>query len=85
VKPGVIEALDEAGDAGRNPLVETVARQASRLPDWIGIVATSRPESAVETPLQGLRPLVLSTRTEANLSDLGEYIPYGKKTHAALQ
>jgi hypothetical protein len=70
----VIDALDEAGDAGRNPLVEMLARHAPRLPDWLGLVVTSRPESAVKTPLQGLNPFVLDTRTEANRADLRGYI-----------
>lgn len=70
----VIDALDEAGDAGRNPLVEMLARHAPRLPDWLGIVVTSRPESAVQTPLQGLNPFVLDTRTEANRADLRDYL-----------
>ncbi|MBL8829652.1 MAG: hypothetical protein JNM18_21925, partial [Planctomycetaceae bacterium] len=33
----VIDALDEAGDAGRNPLVEMLARHAARLPEWLGL------------------------------------------------
>lgn len=47
----VIDALDEAGEAGRNPLVERLARNAQRLPDWLGLVVTSRPEFDVKTPL----------------------------------
>lgn len=39
----VIDALDEAGGNGRNELVEMLVRNARRLPDWIGIVVTSRP------------------------------------------
>lgn len=70
----VIDALDEAGEAGRNPLVELLARHAPRLPDWLGLVVTSRPESAVQTPLQGLNPFVLDTRTEANCADLRDYL-----------
>jgi WD40 repeat protein len=70
----VIDALDEAGEAGRNPLVEMLARHAPRLPDWLGLVVTSRPESAVQTPLQGLNPFVLDTRTEANRTDLRDYL-----------
>lgn len=69
-----IDALDEAGEAGRNPLVEMLARNVPRLPDWVGLVVTSRPESAVQTPLQGLKPFVLDTRTEANRTDLREYL-----------
>ena len=70
----VIDALDEAGEAGRNPLVEMLARHAPRLPDWLGLVVTSRPESDVKTPLQGLNPFVLDTRTEANRADLRDYL-----------
>lgn len=70
----IIDALDEAGEAGRNPLVEMLARNAPRLPDWIGIVTTSRPESTVKTPLQGLNPFVLDTRTEANRGDIRDYL-----------
>lgn len=70
----VIDALDEAGEAGRNPLVEMLARDAQRLPEWIGLVVTSRPENAVKTPLQRLNPFVLDTRTEANCADIRHYL-----------
>ena len=70
----VIDALDEAGEAGRNPLVEMLARHAPRLPDWLGLVVTSRPESAVKIPLQGVNPLALNTRSEANRADLRNYV-----------
>jgi hypothetical protein len=39
-----------------------------------GLVVTGRPESAVQTPLQGLNPFVLDTRTEANRADLRDYL-----------
>ena len=70
----VIDALDEAAEDGRNPLVELLARDAQRLPGWLGLLITSRPESAVTTPLQGLHPLVLDTRTEANRRDVSDYV-----------
>ncbi len=70
----VIDALDEANEGGRNPLVEMLARHAPRLPEWLGLVVTSRPESTVAGPLQGLNPLVLDTRTEANRADLRDYL-----------
>jgi hypothetical protein len=70
----VIDALDEAGGNGRNELVEMLARNAQRLPEWIGIVATSRPESEVVAPLQGLNPCVLDTSTESNRADIREYL-----------
>lgn len=70
----VIDALDEASGDGRNELVEMLARHAPSLPDWIGLVVTSRPESDVRAPLQGLNPFVLDTATEANRADLREYL-----------
>jgi len=70
----VIDALDEAGEGVRNPLVEMLARNARRLPDWIGFVVTSRPESNVKTPLQGLNPFVLDAGTEANRADICDYL-----------
>ena len=70
----VIDALDEAGEAGRNPLVEMLARNAERLPDWIGIVVTSRPEFDVKTPLQALNPFSLDTWSESNREDIRDYL-----------
>ncbi|MFM7164601.1 MAG: TIR domain-containing protein, partial [Planctomycetaceae bacterium] len=70
----VIDALDEAGDGGRNPLVEILARNAEHLPDWLGFVVTSRPESDVITPLQGLNPFVFDTISESNRRDIRDYV-----------
>jgi hypothetical protein len=72
----VIDALDEASDADRNPLVEMLARHASRLPEWLGLIVTSRPESDVKTPLQGMNPIVLDTHTDANRTDLCQYLQH---------
>jgi hypothetical protein len=70
----VIDALDEAGEAGRNPLVEMLARNAQHLPDWLGIVVTSRPEFDVKTPLQALNPILLDTQSESNRADIRDYL-----------
>ena len=70
----VIDALDEAGEAGRNPLVEMLARNAQRLPDWLGLVVTSRPEFDVKTPLQALNPFPLDTQSESNRTDIRDYL-----------
>ena len=70
----VIDALDEASEGGRNPLVEVLARKARLLPEWIGIIATSRPEFDVTGPLQGLNPYPIDTATTENLNDIREYL-----------
>lgn len=70
----VIDALDEVGEAGGNPLVEMLARNAQRLPDWLGLVVTSRPEFDVKTPLQALNPFPLDTQSESNRADIRDYL-----------
>ncbi|MDK9700168.1 MAG: TIR domain-containing protein [bacterium] len=72
----IIDALDEASEGGRNPLVEMLARDAQNLPDWLSLVITSRPESAVTAPLQGMNPIVIATNSEYNLADIREYLQY---------
>jgi hypothetical protein len=70
----VIDALDEAGGDGRNELVEVLARYTEQLPDWIGLVVTSRPEFDVTTPFQSLKPFPFETKSEANSSDIRAYL-----------
>jgi hypothetical protein len=66
----VIDVLDEASEAGRNPLVEMLARNAQRLPDWFCLVVTSRPEFDVKTPLQALNSIPLDTQSKSNRADI---------------
>jgi hypothetical protein len=66
----VIDALDEAGESGRNPLVEMLARNAHHLPTWLGIIVTSRPEFDVKTPFQALNPLPIATNSDFNKEDI---------------
>lgn len=70
----IIDALDEAGESGRNPLVEMLARNAHHLPEWLGIVVTSRPEFDVKTTFQALNPLPLDTKSESNRADIRDYL-----------
>ena len=70
----VIDGLDEAGEGRKNVLVDMLAANAQRLPAWIGIVATSRPESSVVAPLQGLNPMTFDTSTELNRDDIRTFL-----------
>ena len=79
----LIDALDEASEGSRNPLVELLARHADALPEWLGIVVTSRPETSVTGPLSMYNPLVLDTGTEANHTDLAEYLKLKLATQLA--
>lgn len=70
----IIDALDEAVESGRNPLVEMLARNVHHLPDWLGIVVTSRPEFDVKTPFLALNPYPLDTKSESNKVDIRAYL-----------
>jgi hypothetical protein len=70
----VLDAIDEAGQTCSNPLADLLARNISRLPKWIAFIVTSRPESAVTAPFQGLNPLILDTQAEQNRIDICDYI-----------
>lgn len=54
--------------------VEMLARNAQRLPDWLSLVVTSRPEFDVKTPLQALNPFPLDTQSESNRADICDYL-----------
>ena len=70
----VVDGLDEASEAARNPLVEMLARDAARLPKWLGFVITGRPEFEIKHPLQDLNPLSIDAGSEENLQDVREYV-----------
>jgi len=70
----LIDALDEAGTTDANPLAELLARNADGLPDWIGLIVTSRPESGIETPFQMLSISTLDAGAGQNLEDIRRYI-----------
>lgn len=81
----IIDALDEAGESGRNPLVEMLARNAHHLPNWLGMVVTSRPEFDVKTPFQALNPISLDTKSELNKADIRDYLNNMLATQLKIQ
>ena len=70
----IIDALDEASSKGLNALSGILARHAQSLPDWIGILITSRPEMDVSLPLQPLAPFILENSLESNREDIRCYL-----------
>ena len=77
----VIDAIDEAGELGKNTLVELLARDGNRLPDWLGLIVTSRPDSAIKSSLQGLNPIIIDQKKEANRKDIRNYLLYHLADH----
>jgi hypothetical protein len=72
----LVDALDEAlacSGAGQN-LVDLLAPHLERLPVWLRVVATTRPDPEVLERLSGLRAAVLNARADDNRSDVDVYI-----------
>ena len=71
----VIDALDEAGRSnGGNALAELLAKHAARLPDWLGVLVTSRPEPYLEQMLKTLSGTAVDGQSSQNRQDLADWI-----------
>jgi tetratricopeptide (TPR) repeat protein len=69
----VIDALDETIRDGRSELAEVLALQAPKLPEWIALVVTSRPEAPIVQVFAGLRPHWIDAESPENVADLRAY------------
>ena len=65
----VVDAVDEAEHDQRNELLDAVARDFSRLPPWMSVLVTSRPELPVRRKLAALRPTSLDSSDHAAACD----------------
>ncbi|XP_046858113.1 uncharacterized protein LOC124451508 [Xenia sp. Carnegie-2017] len=72
----VIDALDESEVDGKSELLELIAEEFDRLPKWIKIFITSRPELPVQKELKDMNPVEIKTkpRDENNEEDLHKYL-----------
>lgn len=71
----VIDALDEAGrNDGTNALADLIYKHADKLPPWLGIIVTSRPEPYLEQQLGKFDATSIEGGTEQNLQDLRDYL-----------
>lgn len=71
----VIDALDEAGrNDSTNPLLTLIKKHALNLPDWLGIVITSRPEGYIVQELADIKAHNISGDTAQNAQDLKDYL-----------
>ena len=69
----VVDALDETIDDGRSALAEVLVECAPKLPPWIALVVTSRPEPALTRQFAGLQSRMITSDLEENLNDLRVY------------
>jgi hypothetical protein len=71
----VIDGLDEAGHSdGGNALAELLAKHAERLPEWLGVLVTSRPEPYLEQLLKTLSGTSVDGQNAQNRQDLADWV-----------
>jgi tetratricopeptide (TPR) repeat protein len=70
----VIDGLDETVRGGRSELTEILRADAQKLPGWIAIVVTSRPEEPIKRQFAGLQPVQIEAESAENLDDVRAYL-----------
>jgi WD40 repeat protein len=70
----VIDALDESVVAGKSEFLELISEEFPKLPQWIKILITSRPELPVKEELYHLNPVEITHRDTKNEDDLLKYL-----------
>lgn len=70
----VVDGLDEATDNGKNEIVRLLAEHIPKLPAWIGVVLTGRPDPEVAQRLSRFQSDVIYGDDSENQSDLKAYI-----------
>ena len=66
----VIDGLDESEYQGRNELLDVIANQFCKLPQWIRFFVTTRTEINIAESLKHLQPIQLEENKEENLRDI---------------
>ncbi|XP_046858540.1 uncharacterized protein LOC124451989 [Xenia sp. Carnegie-2017] len=79
----VIDALDESQVDGKSELLELITDEFGRLPKWIKIFITSRPELPVQTELKDMNPVEIETQPHdrKNKYDLCQYLAHELKSN----
>ena len=70
----VIDALDETEVGGKSEFLELISDEFPKLPPWIKILITSRPELSVQEKLEHLNPLEIKSYPEKNRNDILKYL-----------
>ena len=70
----LIDALDEAGDLRQCQFASFLSRNIEKLPQWVRIAITSRPEDVVMMPLKRFKPHILNADSEENRMDIDRYV-----------
>jgi tetratricopeptide (TPR) repeat protein len=69
----IIDGLDEANEGGGNEIVNLLVSEIKKLPKWIGVVLTGRPDPELTQRLTGFNALLLTDDDPQNRADLKDY------------
>ena len=72
----VIDALDESEVNGKSELLELMSEEFLKLPKWIKMLITSRPELPVRKSLNHLKPIEIRSDDTLNSADLLLYLKF---------
>ena len=70
----LIDGLDEASVNRKNSIANFIASEFDRLPEWLRIIVTTRPNDEVIVPLQAFRPWTLQSASAMNQQDINAYL-----------
>ena len=66
----LIDALDECAHGGKNDILQCIRRHFHKLPRWLGVYMTTRPEAPISEALGKFKPWELSPESEDNRCDV---------------
>jgi hypothetical protein len=75
----VFDALDEIGvpnSPARSQFLRFLKNSVNKLPDWVKVFITSRPEEDIIGELKAFEPVVIFAEDERHLTDLREFIRF---------
>ncbi len=70
----ILDGLDEASAEDQNELAEILVENAAKLPRWIGLLITSRPEGSIKRAFQRYEPFECSPANRKNQEDIRTYL-----------
>jgi WD40 repeat protein len=70
----VIDGLDECESDQRTKLLDVLAKEFSKLPPWLKVLVTSRPEINVKKKLCSLEYINIAPNDKNNTEDIKEYL-----------
>lgn len=66
----IVDGLDESEYRGRNELLDVISNHFKKLPCWIRVLVTARPEVNIAESLKSFSPIALESSDEENLMDI---------------